>query len=348
MLINKLSAQSLSLQTSIEPSLQETSGLLYLNGKLITHTDSGGEPALYEIDTTDGSPTRKVVIQNATNIDWEDISMDADFIYIGDFGNNQGNRTNLRIYKIDKQDYLTNDTVLADTLQFDYSDQTDFTTSTFSTNYDAEALISYGDSLYIFTKNWGNSRTNIYPISKKPGTYSLVKTDSVNSQGWITGAVCDSAQKQILLIGYTFNTAFYLKINNWNHLFSTGLQSRKVLQPNSSIQIEGVAQIDNTHFFISSEKFQTTVSELHVLDCQLPTKADEQTLILPIIYPNPCHDKLYIDLQGRTMTCIYSLDGKFLLKTNNKIVDINQLAIGVYQVQLNSEGKIFYQKLQIL
>jgi len=346
--MNKLSAQSLSLQTTIEPSLQETSGLLYLNGKLITHTDSGGEPALYEMDTTDGSPTRKVVIQNATNIDWEDISMDDDFIYIGDFGNNQGNRTNLRIYKIDKQDYLTNDTVLADTLQFDYSDQTDFTPSTFSTNYDAEALISYGDSLYIFTKNWGNSRTNIYPISKKPGTYSLVKTDSVNSQGWITSAVCDSAQKQILLIGYTFNTAFYLKINNWNHLFSTGLLSRKILQPNSSIQIEGVAQIDNTHFFISSEKFQTTVSELHVLDCQLPTKADEPTLLLPIIYPNPCHDKLYIDFQGRTVICIYSLDGKLLLKTNNKIVDINQLAIGVYQVQLNSEGKIFYQKLQIL
>ncbi len=129
-------AQSLSLVNSLGSNLIESSGLLYLNGKLITHTDSGGETALYEIDTATGLENRKVYISIVSNIDWEDITSEQNNIYIGDFGNNQGNRTNLRIYKIALQDYWTKDTVEADTLTFDDSDQADFSTTPFTTNFD--------------------------------------------------------------------------------------------------------------------------------------------------------------------------------------------------------------------
>ena len=71
----------------------ETSGLLFLNGKLITHNDSGDDSNLYEIDTITGNITRTVSVSNATNIDWEDIAQDDTYIYIGDFGNNNGTRT---------------------------------------------------------------------------------------------------------------------------------------------------------------------------------------------------------------------------------------------------------------
>jgi hypothetical protein len=300
------------------------------------------------MDTATGVQTRKVIIQNATNIDWEDITEDNQFIYIGDFGNNQGNRKNLRIYKISKQDYLVNDTLVADTIVFKYSDQINFTPSSFSTNYDAEALISYGDSLYIFTKNWGDFRTNIYPVSKTPGQYSLVKSDSINTQAWITGAVCDSSQKQIILIGYTFNTCFYFKINNWSNRFSDGQLTRKILQPNSSIQIEGIAQIDSSHFFISSEKFQSTVSELHILNCQAPTMVEKLELQKPIVYPNPCFDNLHIENESNTVVSIYSLDGKLLLQSDKKTIDTQQLPDGIYQIQLKVKDKVYYQKLQIL
>ena len=34
--------------------IEETSGLIFHNGKLWTHNDSEGEPVLYSIDTTNG------------------------------------------------------------------------------------------------------------------------------------------------------------------------------------------------------------------------------------------------------------------------------------------------------
>ncbi len=340
--------QYLSLQTNIASGLQESSGLLYLNGKLITHNDSGDEPALYEIDTSNGIQTRKVIIQNASNIDWEDIAMDQHYIYIGDFGNNQGSRTNLRIYKVAKQDYLTMDTILADTILFDYNDQVDFTPTNFMTNYDAEALISYGDSLYIFTKNWGNSRTNIYPISKNPGQYSLTRKDSLNSQGWITGAVCDSAQKQILLIGYTFNSCFFLKINNWNQLFSSGQIIRQTLQPNSSIQIEGIAQIDSFTYFVSSENFQSTISQLHKLDCRIPTNLSASIKEENIeLYPNPCHETLYVKSNKLIKTIIRSVSGRVIMITKKKEIDISNLKAGIYFVETESYSQSLVQKIII-
>ncbi len=347
MLTNNLSAQTLTLKRNISTALQETSGLLYLNGKLITHTDSGGEPALYEMDTTTGIQTRKVLIQNATNIDWEDITMDSDFIYIGDFGNNQGNRTNLRIYKIALQDYLNMDTVLADTIKFNYSDQTNFSSSSFSTNYDAEALISLGDSLYIFTKNWGDGKSNIYPVSKTPGQYALIRTDSLNPQGYITGAVCDSANKQILLIGYTINSAFFMKINNWSSSFSGGQILRQVIQPNSSIQIEGIAQIDSFHYFISSERFQTTVSQLHVLDCRFPTKVTTLKNNPISIYPNPCRDYINIDTKEKTTSTIFSLGGVRIKSSCDKKIVVSDVSPGIYFIEIKKDNEIFTQMLNI-
>jgi hypothetical protein len=164
--------QKITLLTALADSLKETSGLIYLNQKLITHNDSDGRPALYEIDTISGNVIRSVAVRNATNIDWEDICYDGSYLYIGDFGND-GSRKDLKIYRLPISGYLTtgNDTVTADTIRFNYSDQIDFTSSPFSTNFDAEALISYGDSLYIFTKNWGDKWTNIYALPKTPGNY---------------------------------------------------------------------------------------------------------------------------------------------------------------------------------
>ena len=80
--------------------VEETSGLIFLNGKIITHNDSGDDPNLYEIDTISGTISRIINITNATHIDWEDISQDNTYIYIADIGNNNGDRDNLIIYKI--------------------------------------------------------------------------------------------------------------------------------------------------------------------------------------------------------------------------------------------------------
>ena len=154
-----LTAQTTNFLTVLPDEVMESSGLINLDDRIITHNDSGGEAALFEIDRTSGMVLRKVVIENATNTDWEDICSDEDYIYIGDFGNNNGNRTDLKIYKISQEDYFNSDTVQAEELNFNYQDQLNFSNQIYTTNYDAEALISKDDSLYLFSKNWGNFKS---------------------------------------------------------------------------------------------------------------------------------------------------------------------------------------------
>ena len=128
--------------------------MLYLNNTVITHNDSGNSNQLFDINTTDGSITRTVTISNATNVDWEDLAYDDTYIYIADIGNNTGSRTDLKIYRVLRSDYVNNTSVIAEIINYSYSNQVDFTPSAFATNFDAEALIHFNNKLYIFTKNW--------------------------------------------------------------------------------------------------------------------------------------------------------------------------------------------------
>ncbi|MBA6154283.1 hypothetical protein [Gelidibacter maritimus] len=192
-------AQIAEAITSLEtPVLDETSGLLFYNNTLITHTDSGGKAQLYEINATTGAVIRTVAISNATNVDWEDIAQDAAYIYIGDIGNNSGNRKDLKIYKISKADYNTSDgEVSAEIISYSYADQLDFTPNPKNTNWDAEGLISYGDCLLIFTKNWVDHKTNVYAIPKSGGIHSATLVSSYNTNGLITGA--DNAPDEAII-----------------------------------------------------------------------------------------------------------------------------------------------------
>src|SRR5690606_7356900 len=203
-------AQTMQLLTPLESTINESSGLLSLNGKLITHNDSGGEPRLYEIESLTGNVVRAVTILNAVNTDWEDIAADDTYIYIGDFGNNNGTRTDLKVYRILQNDFFesVNDEATAEIISFHYSDQTDFTSSPFSTNYDAEAFIAYQDSLYIFTKNWSDNHTNVYALSKQPGNYALVRGASIDVGGMITGADFNENFGKLILCGYTLVSPF--------------------------------------------------------------------------------------------------------------------------------------------
>jgi len=108
-LFSGLNAQTFTKVTDLSSRIEETSGLLYINGHLLTHNDSGGSVKLYEIDTLTGEVVNDVLLNGATLTDWEDMCADDTHIYIGDFGNNVGERINLKLYKILIIDYFDGD-----------------------------------------------------------------------------------------------------------------------------------------------------------------------------------------------------------------------------------------------
>src|SRR5690554_8098448 len=86
-------------------TISETSSLIMWNKQLWTHNDSNGDAILYAIDSVNGAITNTLSIPGEINVDWEDLSQDDDYIYIGDFGNNiSGNREDLKILKISRSE----------------------------------------------------------------------------------------------------------------------------------------------------------------------------------------------------------------------------------------------------
>ena len=289
--LSTASAQIAEDITALEtPALDETSGLLFYNDTLITHTDSGGKAQLYDINPTTGTITRTVEIANATNVDWEDIAQDASYIYIGDIGNNSGDRTDLKIYKIAKADYNTTDgAVTAEIIAFSYADQLDFTRQPNQTNWDAEGLISYGDKLLVFTKNWADNCTNVYAIPKTSGTHSAVLESSYPINGLITGADTSPDERVIYLVGYSTSEApFLYTIHNIPEhsldVFSGELSEKMTDIVTLGHQVEGIALFEITptahRLYLSNEKFNTSLGPIKI---KVPAKLmgidiDTQTL----------------------------------------------------------------------
>jgi len=196
---------SLTLLSDLHMDVRETSGLAEVDGRLYTHNDSGGSNLLYEINATTGEVVRTIIVNGATNEDWEDLACDDTYLYIADIGNNLGSRNDLKIYKykILKSDLSDSGVVNADEISFTYSDQTTFSYAPFTTPYDAEALIAFEGQLYIFTKNWADYTTRVYSVPNVAGDYVATPVGEKTLAVMVTGASFDEVSRCIVLIGYS-------------------------------------------------------------------------------------------------------------------------------------------------
>lgn len=347
--LNKAQAQIRDFKTKFELPVEvsETSGLLFLNGKIITHNDSGDSAKLYELDSLTGNLLRTVNISNATNIDWEDITADETHIYIGDFGNNNGNRTDLKIIRITKADYLNNNTVTADFITFSYEDQTDFSIRPNQHNFDAEALVVINNSLFIFTKNWADFKTNLYKIPKTIGNYTAEKISTGNTEGLITGAYANN--EAYLLCGYDSTATPFLIYIQRSGIFSEDIFSagfnKTTLNSNELeqfSQVEAITGFDNGKFYISREKVDHNGINLsqklyEFKDDRLKTlKTIEQQFNTLKIFPNPADRVINApNLEEILEFSVYNILGKKVMqkKIVNSQIDISHLSKGTYLIR---------------
>jgi hypothetical protein len=255
----------------LSDSISETSGLIAFENLLWTHNDDH-DTTLYGMDTK-GKIKKKINLQGLKNNDWEEISQDSIYLYIGDFGNNyKGNRKDFRILRIDKKSILKNIPVI-DTIAFSYANQTDFTIQKAnSTDFDCEAFVVLQDSIYLFTKQWTAERTSVYALPKSPGTHIAQLKETLDVHGLITGATALPAKKGIVLCGYSkmLQPFVYLLYDYKNNDFSTG-NKRKIKIGLPFHQIEGIATEDGLLFYLTNEAtvkkpFVNTPQQIHSVD----------------------------------------------------------------------------------
>lgn len=237
----------------LSDSIKETSGLIAFEGLLWTHNDDH-DKTIYALDSL-GKIKRKIILNEVINHDWEEIAQDSSHIYIGDFGNNySGNRTDLKILKIEKRSFLEEKPKI-ETISFTYSDQTDFSPSKPNkTDFDCEAFIVSKDSIYLFTKQWKSSKTTIYVLSKQSGNQIAKLKSSLDTKGLVTGATYLEEKKLITLCGYTKigKPFLYLLYDFKNQDFLSG-NKRRVNLKLPFHQIEGIATKDGIHYFLTNE-----------------------------------------------------------------------------------------------
>lgn len=343
-------AQQFSLETNLDATVSETSGLLYINSTLITHNDSENTNTLYDVDTTTGMVTRSVTVTNASNIDWEDLTQDGTYIYIGDFGNYQGDRTDLKVYRIAIADYFANTSVTAEIINFSYSNQTDFTPSPLATNFDAESLIHYNNNLYIFTRNWLDGNTNIYELPITPGSHSIDMVDNITAGGLVSGATFNTLSNQIIITGFDGNGAFLIELSGFNSgLFSNGTVTKTsiAVPENYSFQIEGIYPINANEYYITAEENGALQPALYSFNTS--TLALSETEFTPIsFYPNPATTSITLS-QDNLKTKVYSVLGKLVMVSSKKTIDISSLNTGVYLIKIEdaTTGKSTTKRLVI-
>ncbi|MEO0404649.1 MAG: hypothetical protein AAF193_07235 [Bacteroidota bacterium] len=96
------SSQTINVISEVELQsdlIPESSGISIINNRCWSFNDSGGEPILYEVDTLTGQVIHQTVLANAQNIDWEAMAYSENEVFVGDIGNNQGSRQDLKIYR---------------------------------------------------------------------------------------------------------------------------------------------------------------------------------------------------------------------------------------------------------
>ncbi len=249
--------------------LKESSGLCFTDGNLWSFADGGNAASIFKIDTTNGNILQTVNISNFPNVDWEDITADDHFIYIGDFGNNHGNRKDLKILRIKKSDLKNNASVInvnADAINFSYSDQTNFEDRK-KGDFDCEALIAVNSNLYIFSKDGIDFKTRCYKLPVTPGSYQVAPISNFNVKGKITGAAYNITTKEIALTGYLdkHENPFIWLLNDYkDDQFFSGRNKRiNIGKPNVDWQVEGITFVSNNKLLMSCETSNSVDASLY-------------------------------------------------------------------------------------
>ncbi|MGJ8682702.1 hypothetical protein, partial [Paraglaciecola sp.] len=200
---------------SLSHELTETSGL-FCSGinQAITLNDSGNEPIIYTISREGHIVTKQHL--PLKNMDWEALTGNKGYLFIGDIGNNSGKRPFVQVHKITKEP----DSQLVNSFNLRYTgnqlNQNQYT----SHDYDAESLIFANNQLYLFSKSWASKDLTIYQVSQHQTEQNLTPIKVIKDlPGLITGGDYDALNDRFVLVGYK------LKLLGWFEPFITVLDA---------------------------------------------------------------------------------------------------------------------------
>ncbi|MFW5819732.1 MAG: hypothetical protein ACOCWA_00470 [Bacteroidota bacterium] len=235
---------------ALNDQLHETSGLEFYRDSLMSFNDSGGEAMLYIFSPEDPSKLNTIRLEKAENADWEDVTRGSGYYFIGDFGNNSGNRDTMVIYRLSEKE-MNISPVVPELISFSFKEKLPEFKNKTRNPFDCEAMAFINDSLWLFTKNWRDKSSWVYKLPITPGHYDLEVNNILHPGMLVTAADYISEEKLLILIGYQF---FSPRIRIYRY---TDRRFEEILLLRTGnlfgVQTEGIVVKDNMLYF-SNEK----------------------------------------------------------------------------------------------
>lgn len=367
----KIEASPSVFLSPLPEKVNETSGLIFWRNALWTHNDSGGKPEIYKIDTATGKIVQTICLDGIIAFDWEDMAQDNDFIFIGDFGNNGGDRKNLCIYKILKSSIPLNEktaTLTPSKINFSFADQKSFENNFRKNDFDCEAFFACGDSLFLFSKNWVDGNTRMYVLPKKAGEYPVSPRSTFPADGLITGTDFNEAKNEVVLVGYKNFQSFLWLFDDFDGTdFFNGQKLRVDFPDLVFVQTEGITYLDEDKILFSCERSSVAPSVFEVNSSALKLSAEKQISTYQssgiVVNEFPAHftktikfevvslpdSHFSVELRDKRWKKISS--EKFVITEGaapySVLIPVGKLRSGTYFVKIISDEKSLVRKIKI-
>lgn len=236
----------------LDSELSEISGLTFNGTYFIGINDSGNGPYIYFLDTTDFSIVNKIKLSGAKNIDWEEACYYDGYLYLGNFGNNFGNRKDLSIYRV-KLSLIESGEVPFEEMRINYQMQKQHFSNPYMHIYDCEAFSVDTSGIRLYSKDWANRLCRMYRLPFSTDNISIVPVDSVNLGFLVTGSFFDNDSGRLFLCGYEDKDTFLVIFDNAvEDRFSS--EFRKYNLPSlKNLQVESIFVKDNL-IYLASER----------------------------------------------------------------------------------------------
>ena len=170
----------------VNPAMTEVSGVVASRkhpGTFWIHTDGGKQPFLVAINR-DGETIAKFEV-SAKFSDWEDIAIDDQgHLFLGDLGNNDGERNELRVYRVAEPDMASTGKRPklrpAQTWRLKFPHQ----------SFDCESLFVVGTNGFVISKLSNNEQARVYrfPLTPSKEPVTLVEVGVLPITSPVTGA----------------------------------------------------------------------------------------------------------------------------------------------------------------
>lgn len=183
--------------------VKEASGITYSKvnkNKLWVEQDSGNPPLLYLLQN-DGAITDSVLLDGATNRDWEDVvtgngpANGKSFLYVGDIGDNNQQYDEYYIYRFEEPAEGVKQVIVFDKIRFTYADG----------KHDAEALLVDNTTSDIFIITKRDAKSRVYRLAYPQNTTSVNVAQFVSELTYsgVVSACLSPANDEIIIKTYT-------------------------------------------------------------------------------------------------------------------------------------------------